>query len=298
MMKILIIGSKGFIGSHCVSYFEKHNEVHTCDVMVDYVSSNYHLVDSTNADYSDIFQNHTFDVCINCSGAANVQDSIVNPQRDFTLNTLNVFKQLDAIRKYNASCKYINLSSAAVYGNPNYLPVDEIHPCAPISPYGIHKKMAETICESFFQNYNISTCSLRIFSCYGPGLRKQLFWDLHSKSKNESSVALFGSGNESRDFIYIDDVVQAISLVINTSSFTSETINIANGKELKIEEVVTCFFDIHPSKCTFNFEGSTRQGDPINWVASIDKLVAMGYKQAVSLQEGITKYVAWLKEDA
>lgn len=90
-MNILIIGSKGFIGSHCVKYFSKNHKVWECDVVTDYVSKNYFIVDATNADYSDIFQQQQFDVCINCSGAGSVPNSIKNPQRDFILNTVNVY---------------------------------------------------------------------------------------------------------------------------------------------------------------------------------------------------------------
>ncbi len=101
-MNILIIGSKGFIGSHCVKYFSKKHNVWECDVVPDYVSKNYFIVDATNADYNDIFQQQEFDVCINCSGASSVPDSIEKPQRDFILNTVNVYKQLDAIRRFNS----------------------------------------------------------------------------------------------------------------------------------------------------------------------------------------------------
>lgn len=142
-MKILIIGSKGFIGSHCLDYFT--NQGHTvfgCDVVVDYTAKNYFLVDATNANYQELFASKSFNVCINCSGAANVQDSITNPQRDFQLNASNVFSLLNAIRIHNATCKFINLSSAAVYGHPITLPVNENQTLNPISPYGFHKKYA------------------------------------------------------------------------------------------------------------------------------------------------------------
>ncbi|MBL4663625.1 MAG: SDR family oxidoreductase, partial [Flavobacteriaceae bacterium] len=183
-MKILIIGSKGFIGSHCVSFFSKEHEVWECDVVSDYVTPKYFLIDATNANFNEVMLSESFDICINCAGAASVPDSIKNPLRDFELNVAQVFKQLDAIRQHNPTCKYINFSSAAVYGNPTYLPIDESHPLNPISPYGNHKKMAEEICTEFFENFEIQTCSLRVFSAYGPGLQKQLFWDLYKKSQS------------------------------------------------------------------------------------------------------------------
>jgi len=297
-MNILIIGSKGFIGSHCVTHFSKAYNVWQSDVVVDYTTSNYSQLDATNADYNDLFQKQTFDVCINCSGAASVPDSIKNPQRDFMLNTLNVFKQLDAIRKHNPFCKYINLSSAAVYGNPECLPIDEKHPLNPISPYGFHKKMAEDVCESFYKNFRLQVCSLRIFSAYGEGLRKQIFWDLYKKGEiNSNQVSLFGTGKESRDFIHVSDLVSVIELVIKRSNFQNDHINVANGKELSIQNIAETFYSIYNPSKIIKFQGQAREGDPINWVADISKIKELGYVNGIDLNSGLTKYVAWLKEN-
>ena len=190
-MKILIIGSRGFIGHHLFSYFsEKGNEVWGTDVVDDYINKErYFLIDASNSDYSSVFQSAEFDLCVNCSGAANVPESLKNPLRDYYLNTVNVFKILEAIRKFQPACKFINLSSAAVYGNPKQMPVKEDARPDPLSPYGFHKLQAEQICKEFYDFYNIRTCSLRIFSVYGPGLKKQLFWDLYNKAKK--GVSLF-----------------------------------------------------------------------------------------------------------
>ena len=296
-MRILIIGSKGFIGSHCVNYFSQQHNVWQCDVAVDYISKNYIQVDATNANYNDLFTQAQFDICINCSGAASVPDSISNPQRDFNLNTVNVFKQLDALRKHSPKCKYINLSSAAVYGNPVSLPVKEDQLAKPISPYGIHKKMAENICQEFYEIYKIKTCSLRVFSAYGNGLQKQLFWDLYLKAKTNNTISLFGTGNESRDFIHILDIVKAIDYIIKKGTFNNEIINIANAKEEAISKVVNIFYNYFDPLKRVSFRGENRPGDPINWVADNSKLLALGYKQTVTIEEGLKSYVKWLKEN-
>ena len=297
-MNILIIGSKGFIGSHCVDCFSKKHKVWECDVVADYVNKNYFIVDATNADFSDIFQEQQFDICINCSGASSVPDSIKHPQRDFALNTVNVHKQLDAIRRFNPYCKYINLSSAAVYGNPEHLPITETQSTNPISPYGVHKKMAEGICKLFYDQFKIKSCSLRIFSAYGEGLKKQLFWDLYQKAKAKPNVVLYGTGNESRDFIHVSDIVEAIDCVIENSLFNGEVINVANGKEISIKTVVDLFYDIFNSlDVSVSFGGEQREGDPINWCADIRTLESLNYNQKVNIKEGLERYVKWLKEN-
>lgn len=295
-MKILIIGSKGFIGSHCVAYFSAQHEVWQCDIVVDYTTPNYLLLDATNANYEEIFATTPFHVCINCSGAASVPDSIKHPQRDFNLNSYTVFKQLDALRIQSPKCKYLHISSAAVYGNPISLPITENHPLSPISPYGKHKKMGEEIAEEFYSQFGINTCSLRVFSAYGPGLKKQLFWDLNQKLKNSTDIVLFGTGKESRDFIYISDLVFALDCVIKNGAFKGDVVNIANGEELTIEKVATTFYNNIQNNVKINFGGEHRKGDPNNWIADINKLKQLGYQQKISIEQGVLNYIKWLKE--
>src|SRR4249919_2440010 len=98
-MKFLIIGSKGFIGQHLKKYLiSEQQQVWGADVVVEYAhAEQYFLIDASNADYHSIFQEQAFDICINCSGAASVPDSLQHPMRDYNLNAVNVFKLLDAI---------------------------------------------------------------------------------------------------------------------------------------------------------------------------------------------------------
>ena len=294
-MKILIIGSKGFIGFHAMEYFKKQNfTVIGCDVVTDYTSKDYYQIDATNSDYHALFEKHSFDACINCSGAASVPLSLEFPMKDFNLNTVNVFKILEAIRTYQPKCKFVNLSSAAVYGNPTQLPITENVALQPLSPYGIHKLHAEQIGKEFHDFYAIPTCSLRIFSAYGNGLKKQLFWDLYQKILNADSIELYGTGKESRDFIHVDDLVKAIHLVLEKAAFSGEAINIANGEEFTIEYVSELFRRNFKVQKSIRFNNHVKQGDPLNWRADISKLQFLGYHQTVSLEEGIQRYIHWI----
>jgi UDP-glucose 4-epimerase len=294
-MKILIIGSKGFIGSHALQYFrDKGHKVYGCDVVVDYEDEQYFLVDTTQPNFQEPFKAIDFDVCLNCSGAASVPLSIQNPLRDFQLNTTNVFLVLNTIKAYRPLCKFINLSSAAVYGNPQSLPIEETQVIRPVSPYGEHKRMAEEICQEFYNYFSIKSCNLRIFSAYGDGLRKQLFWDLYKKSQ-QHKIELFGTGQETRDFIFISDLMNAIDLVIQKAVFKGESINIANGIQSKIKDVTSLFFNTLNYKGEVKFIGNNRTGDPLNWEADITQLKSFGYKSHTNLKEGIEKYIAWIK---
>jgi dTDP-glucose 4,6-dehydratase/UDP-glucose 4-epimerase len=295
-MKILIIGSKGFIGSHLVRYLNKKHDIWQCDVVVDYTATQYIQVDVSNSDFNTIFASQSFDVCINCSGAASVPDSLKNPYRDFLLNTANVYAILNAIRTHCPTCKFINMSSAAVYGNPQTLPVIETATIAPMSPYGRHKLMAEVICKEFAEEYNVPTCSLRIFSAFGNGLCKQIFWDMNRKMTDTIESVFFGTGDESRDFIHIQDIVQVVDLVIKNADFKGEAINVANGNATTICEAANLFALLKGYKGKIIFNGSVREGDPRFWQADISTLKSWGYKQTITLEQGLKEYIKWAEE--
>lgn len=296
-MKILIIGSKGFIGSHAFRFFkDKYSETFGADVSVDYADEKYFNIEATNSDFNDIFENHQFDFCINCSGAASVPDSLVHTFKDFTLNTVNVFKILESIKKHNPSCKFINLSSAAIYGNPQQLPIKESDDFAPVSPYGFHKKFAEEILQEYYRLFNIPTCSLRIFSAYGEGLQKQLLWDLFQKTQTQENIQLFGTGNETRDFINVKDIIQCIELVMQKGTFEAEVYNIANGEQISIKKIAELILSETNFNGNLSFSGDERKGDPLFWVADIEKIKTLGYKQKIELAHGIKNYIKWVKD--
>lgn len=293
-MKILIIGSKGFIGTHATQFFKKSNhEVIGCDVVTEYNDKNYFQIDATNSSYHSLFENNHVDVCINCSGAASVPLSMQFPLKDFTLNTLNVFKILEAIRTNQPNCKFINLSSAAVYGNPASLPILEKADLNPLSPYGLHKLQAEQICKEFHEYYQLQTCSVRIFSAYGNGLKKQLLWDLFNKFKTQPIVELFGTGQETRDFIHIEDVLQALDLIIKKASFTGEPINLANGAACSIAYIAELYKKYLGSSKEIVFNQQLKEGDPLHWRAGIIQIESMGYVKSKTIEEGINEYINW-----
>ena len=280
-MKILIIGSQGFIGKHCVDYFSKYHQI---------------TAQGVTQDFDSLFVAEKYDVCINASGSANVGFSFENPAIDFELNVLNVNKLLVAIRQHNPTCKFINFSSAAVYGNPMKLPIAENKPTKPLSPYGFHKLQSEYLLTEYHKFFGLHTCSLRVFSAYGNGLKKQLFWDLYQKTLQNDNIELFGTGEESRDFIFIDDLIQTVALIIENAPFEGDIFNIASGEETKIKEVVKVFFDEFCPQKSYYFSGKQKIGDPNNWCADITKLKELGFKPQITIQNGLGKYAKWLKE--
>jgi dTDP-glucose 4,6-dehydratase/UDP-glucose 4-epimerase len=298
-MKILIIGSEGFIGSKLQQFFSNMSySVLGVDIIEQPVLNKYSYIKVSGllSDWDELFKLGDFDTCINAAGSGNVANSFINPLADFEANTHDVIKILDSIKKHQPGCKYLHISSAAVYGNPLQLPIHETDELKPVSPYGFHKLMSEQICKEYHQLYGLPVTVIRPFSVYGAGLQKQLFWDTCQKvfQSSNNSISLYGTGNESRDFIFIDDLVTLIEVIIRKSPFRNDIYNAASGIETSIAEIAVQIQNCLPG-AQINFSGESREGDPVNWCANINKIAGLGFKPQVNLTEGIKKYVEWFK---
>jgi UDP-glucose 4-epimerase len=283
-VKVLILGSQGFIGSNLVNLFQQQG--HEVKILNrEEFNNNQKLRNSLE----------NSEVVINCIGSANVGFSYTNTSEDFESNFGVVRTILEILRDLDLNqVKFINLSSASVYGNPKQLPVKESDTIQPLSPYGFHKTMAELLLTEYSQCFGLKTLSLRIFSAYGNGQKKLLLWDLHEKIQNSiGKIVLFGTGNESRDFIHIEDIAQQILLGIENADFLGESMNVANGVEIKISEVVELYQKYYPQGFNYEFNGEVRLGDPLNWAADISNMRNWGYRNEVRIEQGIINYINW-----
>lgn len=293
-MKVLIIGSQGFIGSHCYDHFSKDHAVWTADVVKHIDQVNFEQLSEDRTDFRGLMSKEKFDVCINASGNGNVSRSIQDPLYDYKLNVVHPLKMLDAIREFCPGCKFINFSSAAIYGNPEVLPISESGGVKPISPYGWHKHYAEELCRQYYTLYNISTISLRVFSVFGEGLRKQLFWDAHQKIQRSREVEFFGTGDETRDFIYIADLMRVLDVVIAKALFDGRALNVASGVATTIRDAVSHFCAAIDSSIHISFNNVVKAGDPLFWCADISQLRALGFEPAYSFERAIKKVAQWI----
>jgi dTDP-glucose 4,6-dehydratase/UDP-glucose 4-epimerase len=295
VLKTLVIGSNGFIGSSLYNYFSNLYDVFGADIAEGEFTQ--YVIDESNPDFEELFSKYQFGLCINCAGSANVSKSFTATYNDFNLNTNLVAKIAASICHYNKNCQIVNISSAAVYGNPVSIPVNVDTKPLPLSPYGSHKLLSEILISDYFKMLGLRGCSIRIFSAYGVGQKKLLLWDLFQKfHTNDSSntIELFGTGNESRDFIYIDDIIQQINLILKNGNFRGEVYNVANGAEITIRQVAETMREILNSKKQINFNGCIRPGDALNWKADISQFNDWGYSQTISLSYGIELYCNWL----
>lgn len=299
MVKVLVTGSSGFIGSSllfrlislgfdAIGWSRIGNGKFTTNVNMDnLVDIEKHLLEFKP------------DIVVHCAGAADVGISVVKPENDFMGNVILTHNLLFTLHRIGLDhIKFIFLSSAGVYGNPISLPIAEDFPLNPLSPYALHKVMCEDICKFFAKNYGMDVKIARIFSAYGQGLKKQIFWDLYKKICSDKEIMMYGTGDESRDYIYIDDVIQSILLLITKQS-SEMVFNVANGEEVTIREAAERFIcTFRADKKRLKFIGQVREGDPLNWKADISRIKKIGYKKTVDMQTGLQYYHDWIDKIA
>jgi UDP-glucose 4-epimerase len=243
-----------------------------------------------------------FKYCFHLAGAASVPASMEDPLGDFSALIPGTAKLLCALSKCKDPPVLVLFSSAAVYGAPTSVPVVEKHTRSPVSPYGIHKVLAEEMSIAYARLYGLNIIILRIFSAFGAGLRKQLFWDISIKFQRAIAlgnpfIVLGGDGNETRDFIHADDVALA-ALATCTVAEANPGIHIYNlgsGEETNIRIAAKTLLQATGYPLEIHFSGKLRPGDPPRWRADISLLKATGFKPTVKLSQGLLAYNNWFQ---
>lgn len=301
MKTVLLSGAAGFLGKQIGQHFAQLGwNVVGLDILPPgsvQLAADVRYVQSTlpSPEFEKLLQDAKPDVCIHCAGRASVPMSMSDPAADFRDNTVLTFELLDAVRRHAPKCRFILLSSAAVYGNPRALPVSENTHVAPLSPYGFHKRQCELICQEFSRVFGVPTISVRIFSAYGPGLRRQVVWDICERLLTKGTLSLSGTGSESRDFIHAIDIARALAVLAEEGSANGEIYNLSTGRETTIAELASLLISAMGMKTEAKFDGHTRPGDPLNWRADVSKLQALGFVPLVTLEKGLAGVAAWAR---
>jgi len=300
---ILITGVSGFLGRYIARYF--YNQAWVV-IGIDNSSPEnaplstltiYKQLQLPNTSLHLFLKETQPTVCIHCAGRASVGLSLSHPLDDFYENTVLTFEILNALRLNSPKCQFLFLSSAAVYGNPVFLPIQESDATAPISPYGFHKLQSEQLRLEFSKVYGLPVATLRIFSAYGPGLRRQVIWDVCQKAITLDKILIQGTGQESRDFIHALDIARAMEVVIQKAPLEGEAYNLAMGKEVKIKTIAQLILSALGLDKPLEFDGIVPPGNPLNWQADISKLKILGFVPKVSLEKGITAFSHWCKTE-
>lgn len=294
-MKIALLGGHGFIGYWLAKTLPGHGfEV------IEVPAFRWGLTSDKQTDVpgllEDFLQKHQPQIVINCLGSASVPASFEDPQKDFASNLIIPKLVLEQIRRFSTKTHFVHISSAAVYGNPAKLPVDEAAKMAPLSPYGWNKYLSEVLVKSYSELYGMPTTVLRPFSVYGPRLKKQIFWDLSQRLRSLTAgepLMLKGFGSDSRDYIFITDFCEAVALILKSQKPGYQVYNIANGHEVSIQQAAIDLVSGFGRNTAIMFDQKNLSGAPARWVANIGKLRDLGYSPKVTLKEGLQQYAKW-----
>ncbi len=296
--KILITGSRGFVGQSIGRYaLARGHEVlglSRASQPASGWSGRHKRVDVGTDDITGILEKFKPDIVVHAAGAASVADSIQDPASDFRATAMTFVNVLDGVRRACVQPVVVQVSSAAVYGNPESLPVSENAPTVPISPYGHHKLFCEMIACEYAQCYGITSVICRVFSLFGPLQRRLLVWELYSQFAGANAcVELQGTGSETRDFLHVDDLASAVLRIGKVAPLNVATaLNVASGVETSTRSLAEEIGSVLPVKKQILCRGESRPGDPARWSADISKLQALiGDWRPTPLHEALSRTV-------
>jgi UDP-glucose 4-epimerase len=296
-MKVLVTGGAGFIGSHIVDQLiEQKHQVIIVDVLgvtsIKYIHSQatFYEMDVRSKELEKVFADERPDVVIHLAAQSVVPPSIKDPGYDQAVNIGGTIQVLECMHKYGAK-KIIYSSSAAVYGEPISLPIQEDHPIKPISPYGLSKWIAEQYIELYHRMYGIEYTIFRYANVYGPrqtsdgeGGVVSIFVD---KLKKNESNTINGDGRHTRDYVYVLDVAEANLLAIDQGN--QQVVNISTGRAVSVLELLDALSEA-TGKSVDSKHGPEREGDIVHSTLNPEAAYeALGWKAKTGLVEGLKR---------
>ena len=265
-MRILITGISGFIGGSFGRYAAAQG--HTVKG-----AGRSSLADPK--DLAGLIRDFSPDVLVQAAGSASVGASLEDPLHDFRGSVQTCAEILDAVRRSGRDPLIIIPSSAAVYGNPASLPVSEAASLQPISPYGFHKAASELLAREYSECFGLKIIICRFFSVFGAAQRRLLVWELYQQLAGpEKTVWLAGTGNETRDFLYIEDLAAALLGLIDNAQVDHGclVVNVASGTETSVLTLAQTLGELVAPEKQISCRGHLRKNDPVRWWAYIDRL--------------------------
>ncbi len=302
IMTLLVTGGAGFIGSHLVKKLVESGE---SVIVVDnlstgkkeYVDSRAKLVvcDIRDKELEGVFRENEIELVAHLASQTDVSASIEDPVSDGDVNVLGTLNLLELCRKYDVK-KIVFTSSAAVYGEPRYLPVDEKHELAPISPYGCSKLAVETYLAYYHRLYGIDFVVLRLANVYGPRQSKGVVKEFIERLLKGESPVIYGDGKQTRDFIYVDDVVNAIVLAMERKTRRKQ-MNIATCKGTSVLDLLQTLQRMLASRVEPIFMPARKEIRRCYFSYELAKN-ELGWEPTVELREGLRKTILWHCERA
>lgn len=301
---VLITGAYGFIGRYVALEYAKKgfcvigigHSAWLKDEFKKWGITKFYNDDINIENLKNISLENSIDVIIHCAGGSSVSLSFKYPEVDFKKTVNSTLSVLEFIRIYSNRTILIFLSSAAVYGETGLDNINEDTILNPVSPYGFNKKIAEEICQMYSRVYSIKIIILRLFSIYGNELKKQLLWDACNKISINKNI-FFGTGNEIRDWMHIKDLTKYILYAGTYLNERFAIYNIGSGKGESINKILKILFNKFGVNEEPVFNNIIDIGNPLKYVANVDKIKKWNIDRDIEIEKGIEDYVKWYKEN-
>ncbi len=301
---ILVTGGAGFIGSWTVELLvrEGYRVVVLDNFSTGSLENLARVIDKIKVVKGDIrnhvlldeiIKHYEIDSIIHLAALVSVEEATRNPGEAVRVNVNGTHNVLETARKHDLE-RIVYASSAAVYGDPKYLPIDEDHPLNPKSVYGATKLGGEALVNAYHDNYGLSTISLRCFNVYGPRMKPGPYAGVIIKFiqriKEGKPPIIYGDGTQTRDFIYVEDVARANIAALKTRA--TGPYNIGTGKETSINQLARQIAELMGKPDLKPIHTKPRPGDIKHSVAKIEKArKQLHWKPLVDLWKGIAEII-------
>jgi len=312
MKNIIITGGAGFIGSHFTDFLVNKGY---STIVIDDLS--YGKISNLNPKsvflQEDIVNKENLEKIliefspshvVHFAANATTKTSAMgwnDPIADYKINMVGTLNLLEIIRKNKLDTHFIYASSAAVYGEPKNIPIDEFHIQDPLSPYGVSKLTGEKYCNAYFKEFGIKTTIMRIFNTYGPRQPRYVMYDqIRNVLKTSSkSIKVLGTGEQIRDYVYVDDTVSAFYLALQKPEKSiGQTFNIGGNTQITIKNLIDLIVASIGKDVKPDYTGESWHGDIKRlWADSIKIQTLLGWQPRIPLEEGLHLLINWTKEE-
>jgi UDP-glucose 4-epimerase len=302
---VLVTGGAGFIGSHLT---ERLVGLGADVTVIDDLSAGARdnlaaVLDDVRFVDGDIRARDTVADCLagvemvfHLAANAHVPTSVERPRHDFEVNASGTQVVLEEAREAGVE-RVVLASSAAVYGPPESVPIDETHPLNPISPYGASKLAGEKLGMAYDDSYDLDVTALRIFNTYGPRQPRYVMYDFLQKLEADpSALEVLGSGEETRTFVYVSDTVAAFLALAVAEEAPGRAFNIGGTDPTRIRDLaeLLCdrYYDGEPEVYT---TGESKPGDIERLITDNSRIRELGVEPSIPLAEGVDDLYEWFQ---
>jgi len=239
-----------------------------------------------------------FDLVVQVVGTGSVPRSLENPLGDLASNATTTLTVLEALAELRSPPLLVHGSSAAVYGDSVRLPMDEDHPLAPVSPYGISKLAAEHYVRLYARLHGLAALSVRPFSLYGPGQRKLVIYDLLTRIEaGEDPLVVHGRPDVRRDLVFAPDAGRCLVALARGAPANGEPYNLSSGRAIALGDLVAAIVAATGHEIEVQFTGDLRPGDPLHWEGDARRAAQLGAAVTTALSDGLEQTVAWFRAE-